>query len=237
MAAMTLPTPPGPVTGGLAPEALNGNSLTQRIRALLNYLESQGQQTFGYGQDIVGAGVGGAGAASDTADTAMDTLNPALKYWQGVLSGGKEAQSAIAPIAGQVSKNLTGSLSDVSHGMPQGGYSAALRSSLPFAAAGKVNDSLLSLQPTAATNIKSISDSQANIGGLRAQIAQILGQLGLGTMGQGSNLLTLSGTNALNMRGQDVNEHGQAMSLGGQLGSQAMQDVTQGYIANLYKPH
>lgn len=256
MAAYALPAPPTPQSGGLAPEALNGNSLTQRIRALLNYLQSQGQQTYGYGQSLVGAGADATKPASDTAGTALGTtgtalgtttaadeaLSPAMKYWQGVLAGGPEAQAAIAPTATQISKNLTGALSTVDN-MPRGGYSASLRASLPTAAAGQVNTALLNLQPTAATNLNTIANTknaiagtqnniagtQTGVGSLQAQIAQLLGQLGLGVMGQGSGLLGQANSGASSMRGQDVNEHGQALSLAGQLAG----DASQGYIANL----
>lgn len=216
--AWQLPPPPAALSGGLYNEPAEGNSLTKSVRALIAYLQGQGQQSFGYGNELIGQGAQGVGAASGTTgaalrdlDTSGETLSPALQYWQGILSGGKAATDAIAPVASQVGKNLATATRTVDRDMPRGGYAASLRASLPVTAAGQVNDALLQLQPFAAQQVQGISQQQANTGGLRNQIAGnqgnlagLLGQLGLGTAGLGAGLLGQASNNQLTVRGQDV---------------------------------
>lgn len=66
----------------LATEPIQGNSLTQYERSVSNLLGTSGQQTQQKGQALTDAGT--------------KSLQPALDYWQGILSGNKADVAAAA---------------------------------------------------------------------------------------------------------------------------------------------
>lgn len=217
--------------GSIATQDLGGNSLTQMMRSLQNYLSTQGQSTYQQGQDVTTTGLQGFGTAGNSAGTAMDTtgkalgtLDPAESYWSKLLSGDQKTMNqAIAPYATQAGTNYANASSNVAMNQPRGGYAGALAGELPFAQARDVNNQLFSLQPTAATNLNtiaqtknSIAGTQGNIAGIQGQLATWLSSLGIDVSKLGAGLLSNADQSLLTGRGQDVGEHGQAMSLAGQ---------------------
>lgn len=208
---MTFPgmTPPPAAIGGPANEAVSGDSLTQFIRSLQNYLENQGSSTFGFGQALTGQGAQGVGAANTT-------LQPSTDYWTKLLSGDPATMtSAVAPTANAINQQYDTATRQAVSQSPRGGYMSGQLAALPWQKAATIGNLYQSLQPTAATNLSSNA-------GIQGGLAQILGQLGLGTMGQGSTLTQAAANLALGRRGQNVQELGQNKSLAGTLGAAAM---------------
>lgn len=188
-----------------APEPIEGNSLTQFIRALNNYLQQTGSNTFQSGQGILGSALPGFAQASQTAQ-------PAADYWSAILSGDpQKVSAAIAPSASAINNQYAAAQRGIQTTSPRGGFSAGLTAALPFERAGQVGNLAAGLQPMAAQQLPQIA-------GLQGSLASSLGQLGLGQSGLGSNLLNLVSQNQLGVRGQDVGEHGQMLGLAGQLG-------------------
>ena len=239
-----LPTPPAsPATpsnpsgntmsGPIASEALNGNSLTQYLRSLSNYLGSQGSSTFGYGQNLVGGATSGVKTAGDTSMGASSTLAPSTDYWQAILSGDQNAiNRAISPYASQVSQNNANLTTQANQNLPRGGYAAGLTAQLPFMQSAQVNNALMNLQPQAAAALNTNAGTQAGIAGVQGQLAQILGSLGINVSQLGSGLLDQAGRNQLQVRGQDVNEHNQNVATGGQLAGQTSSDFTKAFMGS-----
>ena len=229
---------------GIATQDLGGNSLTQQMRSIQNWLSTNGASTYQQGQDTTNTGIQGFGTAADSTGTAMgstgtamDTtgaalksLNPAEDYWTKLLSGDQATMNqAIAPVATQAGTNYATAMTSANQNMPKGGYAGVLSASLPQAQAREVNQALYALQPTAATNLNTIANTknavagtQSNIAGVQGNIAGVQGQLAnwLSSLGIDISKLGLAGVQSandsiLNGRGQDVTEHGQAMNLAG----------------------
>lgn len=222
--------------GGLATQNLGGNSLTQYMRSMQNYMGTQGAATFGEGRDITNTGIQGFGPAGDAADEALgttrkalDTLSPAEDYWTKLLSGDQKTMNqAISPTATQAGTNYANAISNVNMNGARGGYSSTLAAGMPFAQAREVNEQLYKLQPTAATNLNTIAGTKNTIAGTQGNIAAVKGQLatwlssiGIDVSKLGAGFLDMASQSLMAGRGQDVGEHGQAMSLAGQLAGDA----------------
>lgn len=234
--------------GSMATENLGGDSLTQFMRSLQNYLTTQGQSTFEQGKGITGSAIPGFGVAGDTTGTALDTsrqalatLNPAQDYWSKLLSGDQATMNkAIAPVAMQAGTNYANARTAAEQNTPRGGYANVLSAGLPQAQAREVNTALYQLQPTAATNLNAIAQTQGQVGGLQnqiasnqGQIAQWLASLGIDVSKLGAGLLSEGDQSLLARRGQNVQEHGQAMGLAGQLGGGLTSGVGGGIGRNI----
>jgi hypothetical protein len=231
--------------GGIATQNLGGNSLTQQMRSIQNWLATQGADTYQQGRNVTDTGLQGFGTAADSTNTAMgttgtaldttkgalNTLSPAESYWTKLLSGDQKTMNeAIAPTATQVGLNYANATSAANQNTARGGYAGVLSAGLPQAQAREVNNELYKLQPTAATNLNtiantrnSIAGTQGNIAGVQGNIAGVQGQLAnwLASLGIDISKLGLQGVlgandSLLGGRGQDVTEHGQAMNLAGQ---------------------
>lgn len=193
-----------PMVGSIATEPIEGNSLTQLLRSFQNYLMTTGESGYGYGQQLTAQGAGGLAGASATAQ-------PAVDYWTKLLSGDPKAMDeAVAPEASKVSDLYRGASNTASGSMPRGGFRSATMANLPFQQAKDVGNLYFGLRPQAAQGVYQGA-------GIQGQLAQALGQLGLGQMTSAQNMLNLGGQSASSMRGQDVAEHGQAMSMATQL--------------------
>ncbi len=215
---------------GVATQNLGGNSLTQQLRSVQNLMSTQGSQAFGEGRDTTGTGIQGFGTAGNSAGTAMgttgqalQTLSPAEDYWTKLLSGDQHTMmQAISPYATQAAMNYGNAAGSVQHNMPRGGFSSVIPAGLPQAQARDVNQQLYALQPQAATNLNTIAGTknqiagtQGNISGIQGQLANWLASLGIDVSKLGAGMLDSASQSLLGGRGQDVNEHGQAMSLAG----------------------
>lgn len=222
--------------GPIATQKLGGNSLTQTMRSGQNYGLTQGVQTFGEGRGITDTGVQGFGTAGASAGTAMgttgkalDSLAPAEDYWTKLLSGDQHTMNeAISPYATQAGQNYANATSQVAMGGARGGYSSTLAAGMPFAQARDVNEQLYKLQPTAATNLNTIANTknavagtQGNIAGVQGQLATWLSSIGIDVSKLGQGWFDTAMQSLMTGRGQDVGEHGQSMTLAGQLAGDA----------------
>lgn len=233
--------------GGIATQNLGGDSLTQMMRSLQNYLSTTGANTYQTGQGVTAAGIPGFGTAGDTTGTALDTtkaasttLDPAQSYWTKLLSGDQATMNAaMAPTVTQAGLNYANAGTQINQNTPRGGYAGVVSAGLPQAQAREVNNMLYSLQPTAATNLNTIAQTRNAIGGTQGNIAGIQGQLAnwLSSLGVDISKLGLTGLDTANTslmtgRGQDVAQSGQGMQLAGQLGGAAI--GAGGGLANTY---
>jgi hypothetical protein len=210
----TLPDGATPIQGVSPSEPVSGDSLTQYIRALVNQLTGAGGTLVNQGQGLVQGAAGGV-------NTAAQTMQPSVDYWTALLSGDPAKMSAaVAPTANAMSAQYTGAAKSAGANLPRGGYASVTQANLPFKQAQDIGQLFQTLQPTAATQLQSLGQTQ---GGL----ASILGNLGLGQEGVGTNLFNLAGNMQLQRRGQNVSESGQNKSMTTQLAST---------WANLLKP-
>lgn len=236
--------------GPIATQNLGGNSLTQMMRSMQNYMSTQGADTYDWGQGITGEGIQGFGAAGDTSgealDTtrgALDTLSPAESYWAKLLSGdSKTRNEAIAPVATAAGLNWANVSKQASNNMPRGGYSATVMAGAPAAQARQVNEALYNLQPVAAKGLESVAGVKGQLAGQQAQIAQVQGQLatwlsslGIDVSKLGQGFLDMATRSLLEGRGQDVQEHGQAMGMATSLAGNLMGGIDQG-LRGAYTP-
>ena len=226
----------------IAQQKLGGNSETQMMRSIQNWLTSQGASTYGQGTDVTTTGLQGFGTAGDSTKTAMgstgtamDTsadalksLSPAEDYWQKLLSGDKATQlEAIAPAATQAGTNYATASTNAAQNTARGGYAGVLSAGLPQAQTREVNNQIYALQPQAATAMGTIANTknaisgtqnniagtQSNIAGVQGQLANWLSSLGIDISKLGLSAVQSGNDSVLNARGQDVAEHGQAMQL------------------------
>lgn len=229
---------------GIATQNLGGNSLTQMMRSLQNWLSTTGTGTFQTGQGITAAGIPGFGTAGDTTGTALDTtkqasstLDPAQSYWSKLLSGDQATMNeAMAPTITQAGLNYANANTNLNQNTPRGGFAGVIGAGLPQAQAREVNTALYNLQPTAATNLNTIAQTrnaiggtQSNIAGVQGQLAQWLSSLGVDISKLGLSSEDLANSSLMTGRGQDVNEHNSAMSLAGQTAG----DLTSGINAGM----
>lgn len=229
------------MVGSIATQNLGGDSLTQMMRSLQNYLATQGQSTFNTGADMTTAGAQGFGTAGTSTGTAMDTsnkalatLDPSTAYWTKLLSGDQNTMNqAVAPYATQVGTNIANATTNAQQNSAKGGYAAAQTAGMPFAQSQLVNNALMQLQPTAAaglnTNagtVNNVAGTQGNIAGIQGQLANWLASLGVNVSSLGANLLGTANNSLMTGRGQDVNEHNNNVSAGAALGGDLMRVQT-----------
>lgn len=185
-------TPGGSGASPIKNEPIEGNSLIQFLRSFNNSTGAAGFGTLGGGADVLSRGI--------------QSFQQPFDYYSAILSGDPNALSkAIAPTLAGVDKQYAAAQRGAQDLMPRGGSRSATLAELPFQKAGVVSNAILSQGPAAAEHL--------------SQIAQVLSQLGLNQEQIGEALLQLTANTQLGIRGQDVSEHGQAMSLAGSLGS------------------
>lgn len=229
--------PPNKQVGPISNQPMEGNSLTQQMRSIQNYMSNQGVTTFDKGQGVLDKGLQGfdtanasAGEAMGTTRGALGTLSPAEDYWTKLLSGDQHTMNqAISPYATQAGTNYANATSNVNMNGARGGYSSTLSAGMPFAQARDVNEQLYKLQPAAATNLNTIAGTkntiagtQGNIAGIQGQLATWLSSLGIDVSKLGQGFMSNAIASLLEGRGQDVGEHGQAMNLAGQTATEFM---------------
>jgi hypothetical protein len=234
--------------GGIATQNLGGNSLTEMMRSLQNWLSTSGTGSYQTGQGVTAAGIPGFGTAGDTTGTALDTtkaasstLDPAQSYWSKLLSGDTATtNAAMAPTITQAGLNYANANTNINQNTPRGGFAGVVSAGLPQAEAREVNNQLYSLQPTAATNLNTIAQTRNAIGGTQSNIAGIQGQLAnwLSSLGVDISKLGLTGLQTANDslmtgRGQDVGEHNASMSMAGQLASGLESGITSGVTTGM----
>ena len=123
-------------------------------------------------------------------------------YWSRILSGNPSAiAQAMAPTINATNAAYKSAANTVDKFAPMGGGRSSVMANAPYAHAGAMSNIIAQAQPLAAQSLATLGTAEQNIG--LSQLQQALASL-------------------LEMRGQDVNEHGQSMSLAGQLGSSAL---------------
>lgn len=202
MGAFSIPLqqPPQYQTPNIVSEPIEGNSLTQYIRSLADYLGKQGPSTFQQGQENVQSGIQG------TANAAK-TINPSVKYWTDLLSGDhSKIAAALAPEIKAIQDQDAQALQTTSTMAGRGGGRTAQLQQLPFATAGKEQNLVSAVRPQAAQALP-------QIGAVQGQLAGQIGQLGTAQTAAGGNVLNLASGTQLGVRGQDVQEDNANKSL------------------------
>lgn len=199
------------------------NSLTQFLRSQQNLLAKQGSQAFGTGQDILGTGKGiidtGAGitaAGGQDYATKINAAAPALDYLTRLVRGDQaDVAQATAPQTDQIQKQF-GEIRNMISAQPRGGGKTSVLAELP------------TQEAEAKTNLQSQARSGAagQLGGLASTLAGLgisqegvgLGQqqvglgeqgVGLGESGLGANMSEAALRDALERRGQNLQEDAQ----------------------------
>lgn len=202
--SIPLQQPPSYTAPTVQTEPIEGNSLTQYIRSLANLLAGQGQQTLNTGQQNVQSGIQG------TANAAK-TVNPAVDYWTKLLSGDhSKVAEALAPEIQAIQSQDAQALQQSTTMAGRGGGRTQTLQQQPFNTAGKVENLVSSVRPTAANALPGIA-------GLQGQLAGQVGQLGAGQSQLGAGFLQLGAGTQLGVRGQDVSEDNSNKSFVGNL--------------------
>lgn len=186
----TNPNSRDPMT--VTPESITGDSLTRLMRSLSNITGNRGEQLFGQGQDVLSKGMG--------------TLSGPTDYWASLLKGDPNATNqAIAPESRRIVTQYDAARKAISEFGGRGGGKNETLANLPFKQAGDINSLIQRLRPEAASQM--------------TQIASLL--LNLGVKQEDLGRLFTSGTfdALLGRRGQNVTEHGQAMSMASSMGN------------------
>lgn len=193
---------------GLAQEPIQGDSLTQYLRSLTNFAGGASQPFLGGGAGLINSGAAAAGGPGlGQLQTAFGTTQPAVDYWNAILSGDPKAlTAATAPTANALSAIYGGATNNASTGLPAGGFRSATLAQLPQQQAAQVGNYLLGLQPVAAQNLNALAGTQAGIGSGTVGAGLGIGSLGLGTAGIGSQLLQQALNALLGRRGQNVQQ-------------------------------
>ncbi len=219
---------------GLGLQPIEGNSLDQYTRSLFNLGGQQyqnmmkgGQQGVGQAMDTSALLSGGAGQAMDTFAQMMQGGPQAQQFWSSILQGGPQGMAALSPQVQQNQMAAQNAKRQIATMGPMGGGRAAALSQLPMQTAAANSNLWSSLLPAAATNLGNLGMSAGTqLGNMGMSALGLLGNLGLGEQGQGNTLLNTILSGLMQGRGQDVQEHGQAMGLAGQLGSTLLGNVT-----------
>lgn len=207
--ALSAPTFPTGGGNAVTSEPIEGNSLTQFLRSLDNHLAQSGQQQVQFGQNLTQAGVGGVSQAANA-------INPTVAYWTKLLSGDPNAASqALAPEASQLQAGVRQQQQGLANLSARGGGRSGMMAQLPFQQQAQLNNLYAGLRPQAAQGLTTAAATQGSL-------ADAITKAGLGQTGIGSGTLGQVSQNKLNMRGQDVTEHGQAMGMAGQLAGQVV---------------
>ncbi len=211
MGAFSIPlqAPPPYTTPNIVSEPIEGNSLTQYIRSLADYLGKQGPSTFQAGQNNVQSGVQGTQAAAST-------VNPAVKYWTDLLSGDhSRVAEALAPEIQAIQAQDAQAQQQSTEMAGRGGGRTQTLQQQPFQTAGKIQNLVSGVRPQAAAALPGIAGLQGQLAG------QVIGA-GQGQTAAGGNLLQLGSGTQLQVRGQDVSQdNANTGLLGGLLGGAA----------------
>lgn len=134
-------------------------------------------------------------------------------YYSKILSGNPAAiAQAMAPTINATNSAYKQQQQQVDQFAPMGGGRASQMAQLPFQKAGAISNIIAGAQPGAASALGTLGTQEQSLG--LQQLQQALASL-------------------LEMRGQDVNEHGQSMQLAGQLGSSLMGSGASAYGSTL----
>lgn len=183
-------TPANPMSGNLATEPVTGDSLTQFLRSITNFLGASGQSG-------MATGAGTTGTGQDIFTGATKGAQPSLDYWSAILSGDPTATAkALAPMTDTVSKQYDAAARQTETGAPRGGGRSSALAEAPFQKAGAVGNIAAGLQPAAATSLAGTETALAQLG--LGETAAGTAQSGLGIeqiMGALSGLLQRRGQN------------------------------------------
>src|SRR5215472_11401297 len=197
--------------GGVSPQPIEGDSLTQFWRGLSNlagtsvpgFLQAGGN-LLGTGTGVTQGGLGLSGVGFGTTQEALKTLQPSIDYYNKLLSGDPAAMTqALSPEADLIAKNTAMAADLTSRGGAQGGLTASTQANLPYAQAAQIGNAALALRPGAAQGLERTSAAQAGIGAEQAGIGQGVSQTGLG-LGQLGTVLTGQGLQTLQNTIADV---------------------------------
>jgi hypothetical protein len=137
--------------GSLAPEPIENDTLTKFLNSITNMGAQQGSDVFSAGQGAYQKG--------------MQGFDPAMQYWQSILSGNKsEMESAVAPEKESIMDRYRATKKGLAkRGSRSGGTNEAVASA-GFSEAGDIGRMFQTLRPQAAKESAGLADSYAKLG-------------------------------------------------------------------------
>lgn len=151
---------------------------------------TEGGNLVGTGMGVTQGGLDMSGTGFGTTGTALNTLQPALAYYNALMSGNPATMTAaLAPTAAQLSGIESGALGQATQG-PEGGETAAIREGLPQTLAGGIINQAEVQQANAATQLQ-------NLAGVQNTIANTQGNIGGSVAGTGQQAAS-TGTTMMN---------------------------------------
>lgn len=169
-----------------------GNSLTSFTRSLHNLLGDQGQKAFDTGKSIYQSGV--------------NNLDEPINFLKNILGGDRSSvQSFLGPQIDPIVQQFDQIRKSVAEG-PRGGGTASSLVQQPEKETGLISNLISEARKMAVGNLSSAAEAKA--------------KLGQGQQELGLNTENAAQAGALNMRSQDVSEHGQMLGVIGQILSQ-----------------
>lgn len=151
----------GGFSSSLAPEPLEGNSLTRSIRGMVNAQS---------------------GAGTSFIDQAKSLMGPAASYWLNLLSGNQaQTAAAVAPETARARQGVQTAMSSASALAPRGGGRGEALFAAPMQGASIIQGQQNSLRPQAAQQAGGFG---TQLGGLGAGLLGNAAQAQLGVRGQ-----------------------------------------------------
>ncbi|HLZ39391.1 MAG TPA: hypothetical protein VKQ11_00420 [Candidatus Sulfotelmatobacter sp.] len=179
MGGFTNPLGSSPTAGPaapLAPQPSSGDSLAAYLQSLTNRGATTGGDQTQAGGQLLQSGAG-------TTATGLNQFTDPINYWKAILAGDPNTtSSALAPTVANVNAQYDAANKSSSQMMPRGGFASTVRANLPFQKSAQVSNSILGLQPQAASALTGIANNESQIG---------LGQQGIGVNEQGVGLQQL----------------------------------------------
>ena len=174
----------------LAPEPIEGDSLTQFVRSLQNLTGAQGQ-------GIVGAGMQQTGAGLQQTQSGVTAAAPALDFLTKLVRGDQaDVTQAAQPQIDEITQQFDQIRNLISQ-QPRGGGKASVLAETPFRKTEAVERTKGAMRTGAAGELGGLATSMANIG---------LGEagVGLGAAGVGTHLEQIAEQMAMERRAQNM---------------------------------
>lgn len=158
---------------------------------------TQGGNIVNTGMGVTQGGLDMSGTGFGTTGVALNTLQPALQYYNALMNANPaQMTAALAPTAAQLSGIESGALAQANQGV-RGGYTAATEAGLPQALAGGIINQAEQQQQNAAAQLQ-------NLAGVQNTIANTQGNIGGSVAGTGQQA-TSTGTTMMNDANSFIN--------------------------------
>jgi hypothetical protein len=147
------------------------------------------------GGNLVGTGVGMTGQGFGGTQAGMQTINPALAYYQSLLGNPAQGAAYQSSLLSPTYQNL---ITNAMQNDPRGGYGSTVAATAPQAQAAQAGNFILQQQPAAAQGLLAGGGEQSDIGATQAGIGAGVSGLGTTLTGQGLQALNALQTGVLN---------------------------------------